>query len=97
MRTKTHKQLFREGECRSMWSAATEFGEITCAIVSGRTVLIHDYVDERDGFEVYTQTRGLSIDSAREQLGLQERCPVQSGNGQRCMKLAGHLIAHQWT
>ena len=73
MRTSTHRKLFDEGECRTLWTADSQFGDLTLAIVNGRTVLIHDYKREEDGFEVYIQTKGLSVDSAREQMGLTAR------------------------
>ena len=100
MRHRTRQMLFADNEYSVQWEIETNYGEITCAIVSGRTVLIHDYPDARDGFEVYTQTKGVSVDSAREQMGLDERCQVRSsvdvGQGARCIKMAGHHTAHQW-
>jgi len=100
VRKQTREKLFNDGECRVLWEHEGKFGIVTCAIVSGSVVMIHDYPVAKDGFEVYIKAPGNSVNVARVQMGLQEycetRCEVGHWKGTRCVKLTGHLNAHQW-
>jgi len=100
MRKSTREKLFNEGECRELWEHEGKFGIITCCMVSGSVVMIHDYPAAKDGFEVYVKSPGNSLNVARVQMGLQEYCDIRSqvgkSKGKRCVKLAGHFMAHQW-
>lgn len=100
MRKATREKLFNDGECRVLWEHEGKFGIVTCGLVNGSVVMIHDYPAAKDGFEVYVKSPGNSVNAARVQMGLQEYCSTRSqvgkSKGTRCIKMAGHLNAHQW-
>ena len=70
MRNSTRERLFQyPNEYRILWETDTKYGRITCAIAGNSVVLIHEYIDEKDGFSLYTDTPN-SIDETRKALGL---------------------------
>ena len=70
MRNATREKLFNDNEYIVLWTHETPNGIVTLLSVQARAVIVHEFPNPDDGFEVYIQSKGVRIEDAREQMNL---------------------------
>jgi len=73
-RTKLFDTIGRFNHCaryRALWEVDTDVGFMTLLHIpySGLNVIVHEFNREADGFEVYAQTRGNTVNDSQRAMG----------------------------